>query len=79
MSNIPPMPTSFAPLAAPPQPIYPTANVHTTYETVNIYCPKKKKRRRFYPWFGCGTSTGIILVLFILLVIVLRSKHRHHC
>ncbi|UUZ83420.1 hypothetical protein LJK88_05930 [Paenibacillus sp. P26] len=58
------MPMATAPMNVGPHP-YP---VNISYEEVNIYAPKKHCH---YPvgW----TSAGVILVLYILLVIVLRS------
>lgn len=68
-------PISMGPAAKPmplaPMPTYTAPiNIHATYEEFNFYEPKKHHGH----CHGVGyTSTGIILVLFILLVIILRS------
>lgn len=59
------MPSSYA------QPI----NVHASYEEINIY---EQKKPHLHPQVHCHTpggwsSAGSILVLYILLVIILRS------
>ncbi|MCZ8515130.1 hypothetical protein O9H85_22445 [Paenibacillus filicis] len=75
-ANIAPMavgPANIAPMAAAPMMPYPApVNVHTSYEEINIYAPKKHYFHGYPGW----TSVGVILVLYILLVIVLRGLHR---
>jgi hypothetical protein len=72
--NVPPY---VAPAAVNPAlPMYPV-NINAGYEEVNIYGPNKPYHHHHHHGvYGAWTSTGAILVLFILLVIVLRSLHR---
>lgn len=66
-------PMNVAPAAMMPKPVYSPINVHASYEEINIYQPKKH-HHHFHP--GVRTSIGAILVLYILLVIILRTTHR---
>ena len=69
-----PAPMPVAPIAAGPMPLpAPMPIVQPAYEHVSVsyvqapVCEPKKIH-------GCGSSAGVILVLFILLVIISRGK-----
>ncbi|AEI39580.1 hypothetical protein KNP414_00990 [Paenibacillus mucilaginosus KNP414] len=63
------MPTATAPVSMPKSMAYPPVNVNAMFDEINIYGPKKPH----YPVKGVWSSAGYILVLYILLVIILRS------
>lgn len=66
------MPMGPAPMTAPMSYPMGPVNVHASYEEINIYEPKKHHHHGHCK-VGGWTSVGTILVLYILLVIILRS------
>ncbi|MCZ8523508.1 MULTISPECIES: hypothetical protein [Paenibacillus] len=67
------MPTATAPISMPKPVHYAPVNVNAKFEEINIYAPPKPH----YPVQGVWSSAGYILVLYILLVIILRSGKCH--
>jgi hypothetical protein len=78
-AHVPNMPNMPMPQISPAtqMPInYHPVTLHASYEEINLYGPKKHHHHHCHCPRPVYSSAGIILVLFILLVIILRSVVR---
>ncbi|WP_159885156.1 hypothetical protein [Paenibacillus puerhi] len=78
-------PAAVSPAAVQPPMYGAPINVHASYEEINIYAPKKHDHHHHHHMpaavaHSCAAprlNAGAILVLYILLVIILRSFPRY--
>jgi hypothetical protein len=75
---LPIAPLPMAPLPMAPMPHHDHVHLHTSYKHTAIVLPEVKPVFHA-PVIAPYSSTGAILVLFILLVIITRGLHHFHC